>query len=252
MCLVFCSANGRNDVLTRPKGILLDFGATLLEELEFDRLAGRARLLEIANNPRRVTLDDYAAVCGEEAIASVWAKRDETFVEFPVVAFGRLLYERLGLTFDIPLEDVQLEFWKAAVKMRPEPGVAEALAILRGMRLPLGVVTNCSFSERTVAWELNKHGILDPFQFVMSSADYAVRKPNPAIFRTAAAKLGLDPRDIWFIGDSLQHDIAGALKAGMTAIWYNRRGAPAGNVVPHATIHSWSALADLLTPQRVR
>jgi putative hydrolase of the HAD superfamily len=233
--------------LERPKGILVDFGGTLLEELEFDRLAGRARLLEIARNPRGVTLDDYAAVCGEEAIAAVWANRDETLVEFPVVAFGRLVYERLGLTFDIPLEDVQLEFWKAAVQMRPEPGVAEALARLQGMCLPLGVVTNCSFSERTVSWELNKHGLLGALRFVMSSADYAVRKPNPAIFLTAAAKLGLNPGDIWFIGDSLQHDIAGALEAGMTAIWYNRKGAPAENVAPHATINSWSALADLLT-----
>ena len=62
----------------------------------------------------------------------------------------------------------------------------------------------------------------------MVSADYAVRKPNELLFEIAAARLGIEPRHIWFMGDRLDTDIAGATAAGMTAVWFN----PAHRVDP--------------------
>jgi putative hydrolase of the HAD superfamily len=53
----------------------------------------------------------------------------------------------------------------------------------------------------------------------MVSAEYSVRKPNTLLFETAAARLGVDPEDIWFVGDRLDTDVAGAKAAGMKAIW---------------------------------
>jgi putative hydrolase of the HAD superfamily len=236
---------GQSPVL-HPKGVLFDLGGTLLEEVNFDRQAGRARVLQIAHNPDGATLDDYAAVAEEPAMAAIWARRDATLVEFPVGAFGRLVYERLGLTFDIPIEEVQIEFWKAAIEMRLEPFVGEALRALRHLSVPLGVVSNSSFSTRTLSWELGRQGLLGAFQFVMSSADYGVRKPHPAIFLTAAAKLGLKPGEIWFIGDSAAADVAGARSAGMTAVWYNRRALSRDDIIPDIEIRSWAELHDYL------
>ena len=45
----------------QPRGVLFDLGGTLLHELHFDRMGGRARILEIAENPKKATLADYAA-----------------------------------------------------------------------------------------------------------------------------------------------------------------------------------------------
>jgi putative hydrolase of the HAD superfamily len=53
----------------------------------------------------------------------------------------------------------------------------------------------------------------------MVSAEYAVRKPNALLFSTAAARLGLAPEEIWFVGDRLDTDIAGARSARMNPIW---------------------------------
>jgi len=231
--------------MRKPSGILFDLGGTLLGEFKFDRLAGRTRLLEIAHNPEGVTVADYAAIA-QEFHTTIWNGRDDHRVEFPVAAFWRLVDERLGIAFDIPPEQVELEFWKATVTMRPEPGVGEALDALRAAGLPLGVVSNSAFSGYVLSWELERHGLRDRFEFLMSSADYGVRKPHRAMYLTAAAKLGLDPRDVWFIGDLLTHDVAGALAADMTALWYNPKKAPCDDVTPHAEIHHWGELRDMI------
>lgn len=228
-----------------PRGVLFDLGGTLLRELKFDRWAGRSHLLEIANNPKKITLADYSAVA-DEFQTTVYANREDALVEFSVAAFGRLVYERLGLTFDIPPEDVELEFWNTAARMEPEPGVGEMLEALCAEGIALGVVSNSSFSGYTLSKEIEKHEFPQHFQFVISSADYSIRKPHRALFLMAAAKLGLEPEETWFAGDTLRQDIVGAIDAGMTAIWYNPGGDPAGAYEPDIEIRHWKELTETL------
>jgi len=44
-------------------------------------------------------------------------------------------------------------------------------------------------------------------------------KPDPAIYRLAAAQLGIDPKRIAVVGDALETDVKGAEAAGVDAIW---------------------------------
>lgn len=44
-------------------------------------------------------------------------------------------------------------------------------------------------------------------------------KPDPAIYRLCAEKLGLSPQRIAVVGDALETDVRGATGAGMTSIW---------------------------------
>ena len=85
--------------------------------------------------------------------------------------------------------------------------------------IPMGVVSKCSFGSEAILYELEKHGLAEHLEFVMVSAEYAVRKPNVLLFTTAAARLGLAPEEIWFVGDRLDTDIAGARAANMKAVW---------------------------------
>lgn len=231
--------------LRRPKGILLDMGGTLLGEFAFDRMAARTRLLEVARNPRGVTLSDYAEV-SQEFHETVWAHRDAHMVEVPVRAFWRLADERLGITFDMPPEEVERLFWSVAVKMRPEPGVFEALESIRVLGLPMGVVSNSAFCGHAITSELDKHGMTGYFQFVMSSADYGIRKPHRSLMLTAAAKLGFPPEGIWFVGDSLFHDVGGAQDSGMVSVWYNTQNGDGGGYCPDAIITHWREVQELL------
>jgi putative hydrolase of the HAD superfamily len=49
-----------------------------------------------------------------------------------------------------------------------------------------------------------------------------IRKPDPEIFRFAAAQAGQPLDGAWMIGDSAEADIAGARNAGLPAIWLDR------------------------------
>ena len=44
-------------------------------------------------------------------------------------------------------------------------------------------------------------------------------KPDPAIYRLAVAKLGIDPKRLAVVGDALETDVKGAEAAGLDAIW---------------------------------
>jgi putative hydrolase of the HAD superfamily len=232
-----------------PTGILYDLGDTLLGHEAFDRMTGRARILELAHNPNGATLADYSAIADDPAMQGLYDCRDSQHLEMPVIAFSRLVTERLHLTFDLAPHALELEFWKATVRYQIEPGIIETLEALRARGIPLGVVSNSGFTGPTLAWELQSQGLLKYFSFVMSSADYGVRKPHPALYLAAAAKLGAGTSAgdvVWFIGDTLAQDIRGALDVGMTAIWYNPHASDPTEIIPTAQLQRHTQLLDLL------
>ena len=118
------------------------------------------------------------------------------------------------------MAELEMDFWKASVTTRPMPGAREALEEFHRCGVRIAVVSNCSFAQEVIRYELAKHGLAERLEFIMVSAEYAVRKPQPLLFETAAVRLGVKPGDIWFVGDRLDTDVAGAKAAGMTAVWF--------------------------------
>jgi putative hydrolase of the HAD superfamily len=90
-----------------------------------------------------------------------------------------------------------------------------------------------------IRFELRKHGLADHLAFIAVSADYSVRKPSDLLFETAAARLGVAPGDIWFMGDRLDTDVAGAKTAGMTAVWLNPTSRPDPTRSADITVADW-------------
>jgi putative hydrolase of the HAD superfamily len=234
---------GGNDAMRKPKGLLFDVGDTLFRQKLFDARLTGARLLELARPPHPLTLEKFIAVVRE--FDPFWETRDTTTLEFPNRAFHQHVVARFGLDFDLTEEEVEIEIWKTA-PWEILPGVADMLDALRDAGYLMGVVSNCIFRGECLCHSLEDLGILDYFEFVMSSADYGMRKPHPALFRTAAARLGVDPADTWFFGDNLELDVAGAQCVGMTAVWYNAKGAAPGAVTPDIELHDWRDLPPLL------
>ena len=231
--------------MQRPAGVLFDFGGTLVEEVAYEPHAGTAALLaNAAHVPPGVTLD--AAVARARRVsAAVNKRRDEFQIETPWPAVTRLIHDFLGVRFEVPWPELELAFWDASVTMRPMPGARDALAAMAESGIPMAVLSNSSFAAATVQRELAKHGLADHLAFVMVSADYSVRKPNPLLFETAAAKLSVLREAIWFVGDRLDTDVAGATAAGMRTVWLRPAGAADSNE-PDATVGSWAELLGLL------
>jgi len=209
--------------LNRPRGVLFDYGGTLVEEAAFDADAGMNTLLAHLQNPLAIPRD--AIVEHAELVArEVKARRDEFQIETPWVSITHLTYDRFGLRFTRPIPELELAFWNASVTTHPILAAQETLLALGQLGLRLGVVSNSSFRSHVIRHELAKHGLADPLSVVVASADYAVRKPNPLILEAAAGLLGVPASDIWFVGDRLDTDMAGARAAGLTAVWFAPNG----------------------------
>ncbi len=99
----------------------------------------------------------------------------------------------------------------------PFPGLMEVLADLHGHGLRLGVITNGA-----TVFQLNTMralGIESSFTAVLISEAEGIKKPDPAIFHRAAARLGVEPGESLFVGDHPVVDVLGARNAGLKAIW---------------------------------
>jgi putative hydrolase of the HAD superfamily len=123
----------------------------------------------------------------------------------------------------LPLADVE-EALLAAVRFRAYPEVPAVLGRLRAGGARLAVVSNWDVSLHVVLERTRLRGLVD---VVVISAELGVAKPDPAIFRAALERLGASARDAIHVGDSVEHDVAGARAAGLEAVLVTRNGATA-------------------------
>ncbi len=103
----------------------------------------------------------------------------------------------------------------------------ESLQAARDGGLGVVVVSNWDASLPRV---LERAGLADQIDGVVTSAVAGVGKPAPAIFETALALADVAAAEALHVGDSLSEDVAGARAAGIAAVWLNRNGeaAPPG------------------------
>lgn len=113
-------------------------------------------------------------------------------------------------------------------------------------QLRLGIVTNGASGHQ---WKKYRQLGLEsciPKAYVIVSGDVGISKPEPGIFRAAEDAIGLPPRDLWLVGDSLKHDIEGAHAAGWHTIWMNRNAGSLQCADAGITVHSEAELAAAL------
>ncbi len=114
------------------------------------------------------------------------------------------------------------------------PGVAEALAALHG-RYRLALVTNAADSgEALVRVALRRVELEGHFDVVLTARELEERNPDPSYITLAAHVLRCRPDDAVKVGDDYDADVAGAVRAGLRAIWYNPAGVSAPPISPPA------------------
>jgi HAD superfamily hydrolase (TIGR01509 family) len=113
------------------------------------------------------------------------------------------------------------EYDAAAGRLVPFPDSARLLRLLRdAVGLRLGVITTLADLSndqgRALLAGAGLAEFLDPAGFV-SDHDAGVAKPDPAIYRFAAAQAGAAPARCLYVGDDLA-EVIGARAAGMQAL----------------------------------
>jgi HAD superfamily hydrolase (TIGR01509 family) len=112
---------------------------------------------------------------------------------------------------DLDPEEFSPAFVEALV-FRPLDGVPKALATLRAAGLALACVTNWDVG---IAEQLERAGLSNSLDVIVSSAEVGAEKPDPRVFREALARLRVLPERALHVGDA-DEDSAGAQAAGLT------------------------------------
>ncbi|MFI0961601.1 HAD family hydrolase [Streptomyces sp. NPDC021080] len=196
------------------KGVLFDFSGTLFRvedtpswlravlsetghTLPEPELAEKARALEAVGalaggaRPTRPVPD---------RLLPLWEVRDRGAEEHRA-AFT-------GVSRQVPLPDPALHDALYDRHMRPAawtpyPDAAEVLGALRERGLAVGVVSNIGWDLRPV---FREHGLDTYVGAYVLSYEHGVQKPDPRLFATACAELGIAPEDALMVGDDRTAD----------------------------------------------
>ncbi len=112
-------------------------------------------------------------------------------------------------------------------------GIHEFLDELKNRGYKLAILTNAAKVDYQNK-KLNTLNIRHHFDEIVISGEYSEMmcgepknekycKPNASIFLYTAKKLGLDPSELYYVGDNPRCDILGAINGGYTPIWVRSR-----------------------------
>jgi putative hydrolase of the HAD superfamily len=94
----------------------------------------------------------------------------------------------------------------------PRPGAQEVLPELRAAGYGLALVSMCA-PDAPAMWRASPlGGSVDAEVF---SCEVALRKPDEAIYRLAAERLGVEPAECLYVGDGAYRELTGAAAVGM-------------------------------------
>lgn len=137
-------------------------------------------------------------------------------------------------------------YWSTLLQnMEITPGAQECFATLKAQGYVIGIGTDMTADYQ---FEKLEHlGLLGYVDFMVSSEEAGVEKPERRLFELCAQKAGCSAGECVFVGDSLKKDILGARNAGMHPVWL----CPDGNEVRSvqegaAVIRTLSELPALL------
>ena len=193
----------------RPAAVLFDVGDTLLVEQRFDLEAGLAAVV-----PQSDAIPALAKAFRARVRVCHKAHKE--------LQLASWLQRRLPSLSGARVDEIEDCIWRAVVTLSPSLGVIDVLQRLASDGVPMAAISNAAFSGRVLLAELSRHGLGHFFQFVLSSADLGVRKPASRIFEVALERLAVSAGQAWFVGDTLDEDVAGALNAGLTVFWLSQ------------------------------
>jgi putative hydrolase of the HAD superfamily len=157
-----------------------------------------------------------------DAVVEVY-KRVSKYKGFtPPRDFAKIITLAFGVTSESILEEAGEAYEQSTYTYTPRviPGARELLEYAKSIGLRVVVATNTSFSATGVLKMLRNAGLGDYVDYVASSADLGVEKPNPEIFRAALRAVGVKPSEAIHIGDSCGRDVFGSLLAGLKPVLY--------------------------------
>jgi putative hydrolase of the HAD superfamily len=133
--------------------------------------------------------------------------------------------------------------WAACHHFEMYPEVPEVLRSIRATGVKIGLISNTQRCLSTFAEHFELVGLFD---VSLSSYQHGFMKPHPSIFEAALRAVGRLPAEAVMVGDSLAHDIEGALAIGMRGVLVARAGRQPGTPAELPVIQSLRELPEHL------
>lgn len=224
--------------------VAFDVDGTLLDH---ERAAGDAVRGWVAARGWRVPEDagaqwlrlerEHFAAFAAGAITFEEQRRRRLRAFLPLVTSARVVEEDLDALF-AEYATVYESHWVAF------DDAVEVLDDLAAAGYVLGVLTNGQRAQQVA--KLARIGLLDRFGVVVASSELPAGKPDPHAFTVLCQRLGAAPGSVMFVGDDPVTDVAGALDAGLQAVFIDRD--QAGHAADRAvSIRSLTKLPAALT-----
>ncbi|MGC4903097.1 HAD family hydrolase [Micromonospora echinospora] len=189
-----------------PRPVVFDLFHTLVHgaDDERDRVVGEMALL--------------VGVAPAALVAAYHATWRDRLVRWSAEETVRTLAGRLGgapTDEQVTLAAAHRRDLARRVLNRVPTGTLEVLDALRERGHRLALISNAT-SETAEAWAAGP--LARRFDVAVFSCAVGLAKPDPAIYRTAAERLGVAPAECVYVGDGADGELAGAAVVGMTVL----------------------------------
>src|SRR5262249_38839699 len=136
--------------------------------------------------------------------------------------------------------------WAACQHFELYDDVPDALRALAAAGVRVGLISNTQRCLTSFQSHFELEGLISA---TVSSSAHGYMKPHPSIFAAALQLVGVEARDAVMVGDSLRHDVEGALRVGMRAVLLHRGETPPARAAELGVpvIRSLGELPALLT-----
>ena len=209
-----------------------------------------ARIERVLDDWLRAHSPATAAMYPVEALRAL---REDTFAANPALHHDLSALRRLTLERALrdsgadpallqPAYDV---FYAARNQAAFYPDAAGALARIAA-RLPVFALSNGNADLAAI-------GIAHHFSGQLHAREHGAAKPEASFFHAACAMLALPPAEVLHVGDHIEADVGGAVRAGLRSCWLNRAGGdgsvarwPHPDHAPDLEFSTLTALADWL------
>jgi putative hydrolase of the HAD superfamily len=97
--------------------------------------------------------------------------------------------------------------------------------------------------------KIERFGLAPFFDCIVIEGEFGAGKPDGRVYAYALAQLGLQPEEVWMVGDNLEWDVAGPQRMGIKGIWVDLTGSglPEDSAVrPDLIARSLAELAELV------
>jgi putative hydrolase of the HAD superfamily len=216
-----------NSLQKKPQAVIFDTDNTLYSYEPADKAATKAaeiKACDLLGVPLKKFKDAFAT-----ARSDVKAQLKQTASSHSRLLYYQRTIELLGLNTQILMTlDLEQTYWRtflANCQLFPE--VKEFILDLKSAGVTTAIITD--LTAQIQFRKIIYLGLDTYFDYVVTSEEAGIDKPDKAPFEIALKKLQVPPEEMWMIGDNPNADIAGAAQFNMLTLQKKHQGVTISN-----------------------